>query len=284
MKKIIVPTDFSENAYAALLYTCKLYAYEEVQFTILHSFEAEMSQLTSRVDIGRSDEVLQKLMKSTTKEGERLLEKLKSDKIPTNHHYKFVATPYMLSREINEMIKNEGVSLVAMGSKGRTGLEEVLMGSTTEYITQTIQGCPLLIVPNDVNFVIPRFIAFATDFNDFMPVSGIKAMTRLVRHFGSEIIIVHVGEETDLNKKQLENYENYRNDLSEYDSQFVFVKKEKSVSNTLHRLIDEKNIDLIALIFHKHAFIKKLFREPVVTRVGQHRNVPTLVIPAAVTS
>lgn len=279
MKRILVPTDFSQNAYAALLYVSRLYAKESVLVSVLHSYEDEVSKLTSRIDVGRSDSVLDGLHADSEKDGAELIERIKQDVKSNGHEYEMISTPHSLSKAINGLIKDEGVDIVAVGSKGRTGAEDVLMGSNTIKITETIEGCPLLIVPYEVNFVIPVQIAFSTDYNEFYQLSRFKPITRLVRHYRSEINIVHVGSDSDLTEAQQENLEKFRIDLSEYDVDFHFVSKKGSISNTLHDFIDSRNIDFFSLIFHKHAFLKKLFREPVVSRVGKHKSVPTLVIP-----
>lgn len=279
MKRILVPTDFSNNAYSALVYASKLYAGESVQFTILHSFESQLSHLVSRVDVGRSDDMMSKLYKQSDEDGEMLLKKLKMDFQKDSHTYEVISTPSTLQKAINTLVSTEDVDLVVMGSKGRTGAEEVLMGSTTIKITETLVGCPLLIVPYEVYFTIPLEIAFSSDFNEFYSLSKLKPITRLVRHFRSKINIVSVGKESDLTMEQRENLERFIDDLSEYDTEFHFLSKNESISKTLHDFIDSRNIDLFSLIYHKHAFLKKLFREPVVSRVGKHSHVPTLVIP-----
>ena len=38
MKKILIPTDFSDNAYGALAYAAQLYAEEDCTFFLLHSY------------------------------------------------------------------------------------------------------------------------------------------------------------------------------------------------------------------------------------------------------
>lgn len=279
MKRILVPTDFSNSAYSALVYVSKLYAGESVHFTILHSFESEVSQLTSRIDVGRSDGVIEKLHNQTDKEGEKLIESIKNDVVKGSHTYEMVSTPTSITKSINKIVETEEIDLVVVGSKGRTSVEGLLMGSTTVAITDKLVGCPLLIVPHDVYFVVPLQIAFSSDYNEFYKLSKMKPITRLVRHYKSIIHIVHVGAEKDLNFVQQENLEKFRNDLSEYDVEFHFIPKSDKISSTLHNFIDSHNIDLFSLIYHKHAFIKKLFREPVVNRVGEHEHVPTLVIP-----
>ncbi len=279
MKNILVPTDFSNNAYAALFYVSKLFAEETTQITILHSFEDEVSKLTSRVDVGRSDVVIQELFKHSDEDGEKLLHKIKLDTENKSHTYEVISTPAPLTKTINKLVSTDGIDLVVVGSKGRTGAAEVLMGSTTTKIIQSLQGCPLLVVPQQVDFVIPANIAFSTDFLEFYQLSKLKPITRLVRHFRSQIHIVHVGLESELTPDQKQNLEHFRNDLSEYDVEFHFVPKVGNVSKTLHSFIDAKGMDLLALVYHKHAFVKALFREPVVSRVGKHTHVPTLVIP-----
>lgn len=279
MKNIIVPSDFSPNAYAALYYVSKLFAGEKVHIKILHSFEEEVSKLTSRVDTGRSDVIIGQLFEDSQKDGEKLLQKIKQDTNNPNHEYEMIPTPAPLTKAIDELIGSGDIDLVAVGSKGRTAATDVLMGSVTTKVIQTIQGCPLLVVPLRVEFVIPANIVYSTDFNDFYQLSKLKAITRLVRHFRSQIHILHVGAEKDLDSHQKQNLEQFRNDLSEYDSEFHFVPKNGNISNTIHHFIDSESMDLLALVYHKHTFIKALFREPVVSRVGRHTHVPTMVIP-----
>ncbi|PHR13171.1 MAG: hypothetical protein COA40_06635 [Aequorivita sp.] len=279
MKKILVPTDFSKNAYAALFYVTKLFSDEALQITILHSFGEEVGKLTSRVDIGRSDNIIEKLYRQSNEDGEQLVHKIKLDSSKVAHNFEVISTPATLSKTVNKLVSTEGIDLVVMGSKGRTGAEDVLVGSTTEKITKSLEGCPLLIVPREVDFVIPSNIAFATDYNDFYQLSKLRPIVRLVRQYNSTLHLVHVGSKSELDTNQQQNLEKYQNDLTEYNTQFHFISKGESISKTLHAFIDNNTMDLLALVYHKHAFLKQLFREPVVSRVGKHTHIPTLVIP-----
>ncbi|HAV54976.1 MAG TPA: hypothetical protein DCX41_08640 [Aequorivita sp.] len=279
MKKILVPTDFSKNAYAALFYATKLFSDEALQITILHSFGEEVGKLTSRVDIGRSENIIEKLYRQSDEDGQQLVHQITLDSSKVAHKFEVISTPATLSKTINKLVATEGIDLVVMGSKGRTGAEDVLVGSTTVKITKSLEGCPLLIVPREVDYVIPTNIAFATDFNDFYQLSKLRPIVRLVRQYNSNLHVVHVGAEGDLNVLQHQNLEHYKNDLTEYDTEFHFIPKKENISKTLHNFIDGRNMDLLALVYHKHAFLKQLFREPVVSRVGKHTHTPTLVIP-----
>lgn len=279
MKKILVPTDFSKNAYAALIYVSKLYEGAS-EITLLHSFSNEVDKLTSRVEIARTDAIIEDLYRQSEEDGKQLLQQLENDLIKKTHKYEVISTPAPLSKVINKLVETEAIDLVVMGSKGRTAAEDILVGSTTITITKNLQGCPLLIVPNDVDFVVPLNIAFATDFNEFHQLSKLKPITRLVRKYNSKIHILHVGNEGGLNTNQRQHMEHFLDDLSEYDVEIHFIPKKVSISKSIHKFMDDNYIDILSLVYHKHAFIKQLFREPVVNRVGKHEHKPTMVIPA----
>lgn len=236
--------------------------------------------MTSRVEIARTDAIIEELYRQSEEDGKQLLQQLENDLIKKTHKYEVISTPAPLSKVINKLVETEAIDLVVMGSKGRTAAEDILVGSTTITITKNLQGCPLLIVPNDVDFVVPLNIAFATDFNEFHQLSKLKPITRLVRKYNSKIHILHVGNEGGLNTNQRQHMEHFLDDLSEYDVEIHFIPKKVSISKSIHKFMDDNYIDILSLVYHKHAFIKQLFREPVVNRVGKHEHKPTMVIPA----
>ncbi len=280
MKKILVATDFSSNAYAALIYVSKLFKADDIEITLLHSFEDEANRLTSRVDVEKAGKIIDSLKMQSDEDGAALLDEIIADGLGNNHKFRMISTPIGLTTVVNKLVAEEGYNLVVMGSKGRTGVEEMLMGSTTILMTKNLQSCPLLIVPREIAFVLPLNIVFATDYMDFFPLSKLKPITQLVRHYRSVIHLLYVGSENDMQEVQLDNLEKFRLDLSEYDTEFHFIPKKDSVSKSIHHFLDDKSMDFLSLVYHKHTFIKQLFREPVVNRVGKHSSIPTLIIPA----
>ncbi|MBT8263814.1 MAG: universal stress protein, partial [Muriicola sp.] len=59
MRKIIVPTDFSENAFHALKYTCDIFKYERSEIYIMHTYADEVYQegnITDRASLEKHKE------------------------------------------------------------------------------------------------------------------------------------------------------------------------------------------------------------------------------------
>ena len=64
------------------------------------------------------------------------------------------------------------MDLIVMGTKGASGLKEVLFGSNTVHVIKNAK-CPVLAVPSEFVFESPREILFPSDyevsFNEKLP-------------------------------------------------------------------------------------------------------------------
>ncbi len=149
MKRILVPTDFSNNAYNALYYATRLFKNDACQFYILNTCDVEIPVLTSIIDTTHGDEQLRKESK------EKLTETFHSivrDTEDFNHFFETISTTKKLPEVIEETVMNKGIDLIVMGTKGATGAKGFFMGSNTSNIIQKIKCCPVLAVPDEFNF------------------------------------------------------------------------------------------------------------------------------------
>lgn len=279
MRKILIPTDFSENASDALYYAAKLFGGEKVEFIVIFSFENEASSLTSRVDIGKSEYVLDKLYDDSIEEGNSFIDKMKHKLGKTQSTFRFISTGMGIFRAVNKLIREEDIALTVMGTKGRTADENILMGSTTSIMITKIKGCPLLIIPSISKFEAPLKVGFATDFSSFYPLQEIPPINELILNFNSTLEILYVGEENNLSEEQLKTRVAFQKDLENLNVHFHYIKTLNSISESLANYTLENRVDLLILVNRKHNIFKKLFREAVIKRVGNKMEIPYLLLP-----
>ncbi len=279
MKKILLPTDFSENASDAFFYAAKLYGSAEVEFIVIYSFENEASNLTSRIDIGKSEKVLEKLYDDSNKEGTRFLEAIKQKLGETQSTFRFISTGMGIFRAVNKLIEEEGIELTVMGTKGRTADENILMGSTTSKMINKIKGSSLLIVPSIFKFEAPLSIGFATDFSSLVHLQEIASVRELLKNFNATLEVLYVGQEEKLSEQQLKIRSAFKNNLDQFKVHFYYLKTQESISKTLANHTLENRLDLLILANRKHNIINKIFREPVIKRVGNKMEIPYLLLP-----
>lgn len=281
MKHILVPTDFSENAYKALIYATKLFEKNPCTIHILHSIEAQASKLTSRVDIGKSEKVMDNLYDEADKKCEEVRQQLIKDTAGGLHKFDIISTAMSLPRAMNRICVQRDVDLVIMGTKGQTGAKEVFLGSNTENVIKRIKKIPVLAIPLQAEFSPLSKIAFATSFQRSFSPSNLNELIFLARLHKSNVEVLYVREGESLSSEQRENMDILLKHLSDIQVKVVWLEDESEKTKAIVDYIEREQVDMLSLIYYKHNIIKRLFRESVVKKIGRNPATPYLVIPAS---
>ena len=280
MKNILLPTDFSENAWNAIKYAIELYKKEECVFYILNTYTPSIANsrfMASTSSTVLSEDGVRLRSKSGLKE---VLRRIKSTFDYPNHSFKSISSFSLLIDEIKEIIEEHQIDLVVTGTKGASGLDEVFLGSTSVRIIKAVKNCPVLAIPQHFEFVTPNEIAFSTDFTRFYTQSELRPLLEMAHAFEATIRIVHVQHEimalTELQQFNLSMLRKYLKNVEHY---VHTVSALNSVSKTLEVFTKELDVHLLAMLNFQHSYMEKMTREPVIKRMAFHTQIPLLVIP-----
>ena len=280
MKNILIPTDFSENAWNATCYAIELFKNETCVFHLLNTYTPAIASsrfMAASIDGG----VLENGAQLGSKRGlQSVVDRIHKVYDNPKHSFKVSSSFSFLVDEIKETIEEQNIDLVVTGTKGASGLEEVFMGSNTVRIIKSVKHCPVLAVPQNFDFVTPNEIAFATDFNRFYTKSELQPLQDMAETFDATIRIVHVQYEIKaLTELQQFNLNMLRKYLGEVEHYVHTVSELNSISKTLEVFAEELDIHLLAMLNYQHSYMEKMTREPVIKRVAFHTQIPLLVIP-----
>lgn len=138
IRKIMVPTDFSEYSGAALNYAIFLARAFGAEVAVLHVLEPAIYGLDFSITHPEgSSDLKEELMKGI---GE-WVEKMRGLGISAEGHL-VTGNPFV---EVLKVAKNVKADLIVMGTHGRTGLAHVFMGSVAERVVEKAH-CPVLTV------------------------------------------------------------------------------------------------------------------------------------------
>ena len=273
-RKILIPTDFSDNSWSAIGYALKLYANEECTFFLLNSTTIKASTLSNL-----SNKLLEIMKDDAMKELLEIKDLVEINNENANHDFQIILSSEDLKKAIKNAIKEWNIDLIIMGTKGATGAKEFFFGSNTVHIIKSIKDCPVLVVPDEYDFVVPSQIAFPTDYNRYYDIKEIKPLMQLADLYNSKIRIVHINEEEELNDVQDYNLFELQSYLIEYENSFHWMPKYAKKAVEINDFIAELGIDILAMVNYKHSFIEKILREPVIKKIGFQPKIPFLVIP-----
>ena len=275
MKKILVPTDFSENAYNALRYGVNLFAEEECVFYILHTYTPALYNAEFMVYANLSLDEIYRI--NVNKSLSQVINRIKKEFPETQHSFKKLACFSLLQDEIKNQVKKKGIDLIIMGTQGVTGAAQILFGTQTIH---AIKGaiCPLLAIPAHAEFYHPSNLLFATDFEPDVTDDHLHIIKEIASRHNSKIHILHIMQDSPLNSDQEMNKQSLANSFKDMKHEF-HMKKNETVAEGILKFQKENYLDILVMVRHKHSFFQNLFFRPVVDKVGFHLTTPFLIIP-----
>ena len=160
MKRILVPTDFSEDAENALKVAAIIAKKNNCEIFLLHLLELP-HQMNDAVTGGRSIPEVMLFIKKANETLHKIKDQPYLNEIAVNASVQFERA---FSGILSFNKKNE-IDLIVMGSHGTSGIEEVLIGSNTEKVVR-LSEIPVLVIKKNIrNFKFNNFV-FASDFSE----------------------------------------------------------------------------------------------------------------------
>jgi nucleotide-binding universal stress UspA family protein len=185
MKRILIPIDFSVYSEEAVKVGAKIAKTNNCEIILLHMLELP-SQTTDVFSAGKSIPEIMYYKNQMIKNLDDLMdvEYLKGLNISKAFEFEKVAEGIIDSSQKNK------VDLIIMGSKGTSGLEELLIGSNTEKVVR-LSNIPVLVIKSAAkDFKTEKFV-FASDFSEETK-EPFKKVLEFTKFFNSELFLVMI--------------------------------------------------------------------------------------------
>lgn len=271
---VLIPTDFSDNAWNAAVYAMKLMAKEECTFYFLNAMNAKISAMSNM-----SKKFNEVLSENAFKELRSLKAMAEAAQHESKHEFEIVFSSENINGAINACIKKYNINLVVMGTKGATGAKEIFFGSNTVSMIFRMSLCPMMVIPEDYHFKTPTQIAFPTNYMRPYRAEDLKPLFTMVEMFGIRIRVVHIQQKSRLSAEQRNNYTLLKELLANYDHSFHSMPNYTSKTNEIFDFVEELDIDMLVMINYRHSILQRFTREPVIKNIGYRPAVPFMVIP-----
>jgi universal stress protein A len=159
LKSILVATDFSEPSAVALAYGRDFARSYSATLHLLHVLEDVMIRYSP--EIGMTSPVLQKNLESGARRDLDAL--VTDDDRATLKIVPVVLTSPTIPGGIVEFAKGQKIDLVIVGTHGRSGVKQFLMGSVAERVVR-MAPCPVLTVrERERDFIAPDALVSSAD-------------------------------------------------------------------------------------------------------------------------
>lgn len=264
IKEILHPTDFSPAAKNAFIFAREIARSSGATLHIMHSIEepynfspiSEAPNLSQRV--------------------KKLLNELEED-ISKDSKYKRLNIETCIQTggalyAIFEEVKNRDIDLIVMGTKGRTGLKKIILGSTTAEVVQR-SNVPVLAVPKEVEYDGFKQIIFTTDYQNG-DIEALKFITNFTELFDSNITVFHSSVENNFKNKI--TFRGFM-EVAKESIPFKSIDFGHDTTISFFEAISDKilngDVSLLAMTRYKQSF--SMFTK----KMSYYTTVPLLVLP-----
>lgn len=282
MNKILVPSDFSENAVNAFKYALHIASKQDATITTLHVYSLSVSSL----EMGTPPELMQSILENQeTREEEHYQEFTKKlHQQATAENLEHVAVNHKLIEGlvvdvIVQETKDSQPDLVILGTDGVDNLVDRLFGTTTSNVIEEVD-CAVLTVPADAVYHGIHRIAYATDFNS-EDVEALKEILEFAELFNATVHVVHVSEKdapTDEDQRRMEELEE-RFISNEEAGKIIFdLIRSDDVMEGIEKYLDSEAIDMLVMFKEKESFWERMFNPSLTKKIALYGQKPLLVL------
>ncbi|WP_318312800.1 universal stress protein [Flagellimonas crocea] len=267
MLQILVPTDFSNNAYNALYYAAKLFRDKECSFHIVH--------VCSREE-GPDGQEAQSVSK---KELDALVHRLNRDVGRNKKHIiKKVSLCSPMAKGVAGYALENKVDLAIIGNKGKEEKEHILFGNNAMQLVREITCCPVLIVPLEIDFKKIDKMAFATNFAKPIAEESINTIQFFCYLMDSIVVPMSIMENNKDNDA-VKNKTDFLKAIGERGAKEVILPVFKGKANTILEFVELWNIDMLCMIYYPHHFFLEFIGNGIIKELNTKLEVPFLILP-----
>jgi nucleotide-binding universal stress UspA family protein len=278
MKNILVPTDFSENAWNAIEYALQFFSESACNFYLLHVNTASISEDENLTYSANQQSDYELLVKPSKVRLQETLHQI-NESFPINPKHRFFTisdSNYMID-SIRKQVEEKHIDLIVMGTKGESCLKKLPIGSNAGNVITKVK-CTTIVVPENAKFVKPKEIAFPTDFSIFCKTKVLQPISDIMETHNAAVRVLHINRFGDALTDEQQRNKDYLNDYFEnYPHSFHFLTN-KHIEDAVQKFVDNREINMIAMLAKNLNYFHKILFHPTVKEISYYKDIPFLVL------
>jgi len=274
MKKILIPTDFSDTATNAFIHALEFAKIVKAELILLHTFEIPIydsqfypenyALIYDSIELGKFEMFKDEIPKLKAIAAERNLEN-----IVIKHRLRDGDLLYNLKNAVKE----DQADFVIMGTTGVSDWTKFFLGSNTNSVISGVE-VPVLCVPFEAKFKKIKTIGFTTRYRE-KDKNELRKVLNIAQKMDAKVKSLYVKtSDSDVDEITVKEWElEFANENVEF-----LVLPSDEVKETILDFILYKDIDVLTTITHKKSFFESLFDSDFTKKITKEVSIPVLVM------
>lgn len=270
MKKILVPTDFSEYAYYALKVAAQIAKKNDGEIILLHMLELP-HQAGDAIGSGHDIPEIMLFKNAAINRLEDLMNDECLDGLKVSEIIQFE----LAFNGIMDISKKNDVDLIVMGSHGASGFKEMFIGSNAEKVVR-FSDIPVLVLKREEEIFNVNHFVFASDFSDEVR-KPFQKVVEFANKFNAELHLVMINTPSSFKPTHIAN-EIMSNFVSNYSiNKFsTHIYNDTNVENGILNFANHVDANLIGMSTHGRRGLSHFFNGSISEDLVNHALRPVI--------
>lgn len=268
MNKILVPTDFSDTAYNALRFAGDMALQYDSEIHLLNCYQLPQGNSSVMID-------LQDILEQDSKKG--LMEQM-NNFLSEERYSKINVVIHSLFGYLNEctqnLIRNEGVDAVIMGTTGAETASNKYFGSNTSKLMKKL-NIPLFIVPKGSKLNFNEIVYSVAEEPSKYSTSSAFVKT-LAKKYDSKVHLCNVYKDKE-HMPALEDRNGFAHFFEGTNTDVHFIENQ-DVTEGILECSDVNDCGLVVMVRKHYGFFENLLHKSSTRKMAVYANKPLLVL------
>lgn len=271
MKKILVPTDFSEHAAYALKVAAQIARKNNAEIILLHMLELPHQGGDAGTGAGHDVPEIMLFKNRAIERLEDLMDEEYLDGIEVSEVIQFEKA----FDGVMKISKKNEVDFIVMGSHGASGFNEMFIGSNTEKVVR-YSDVPVLVIKNETDAFNADNFVFASDFSDEVKKPFAK-MLQFANAYNSHLHLVMINTPNSFKPtKTADKIMKAFISEFEYPNHSLHIYNDMNVEKGILNFSSSKKADIIGMCTHGRTGFAHFFNGSISEDLVNHAVKPVI--------
>ena len=270
MKKILVPTDFSDQAENALKVAAQLAKKHHCEIYLLHIIEMPLHKVDALSSYRDLPEAMY-FMRLAHNHFKTLIDKAYLKGLVIHENVEFQE----IFKGVFHTCKKHDIDLIIMGSHGISGFKELLIGSNTEKVVRTSE-VPVLVIKNEHPVFEVEAFVFASDFKkECEPAYKKATIFAKILNAQMHLLMVNTANKFMTTAKAEKRIHKFAKKL-DFKNYTVNIYNDDTIEKGVMNFSSSINADLIGMSTHGRQGISHFFNGSISEDLVNHAKRPVI--------
>lgn len=269
MLQFLIPIDFSDTSANTIRFAFELNKHFMAKLHVIHVFDLPFSA-TPEADTAIYE--YDSIRESFTERAWRFINDHRG-----SFHYDMEV--YVTSgghfQGVSAYAEEQGIDLIILGNKGKSGLSRLLYGSVTQNLIRK-SPCPALAIPGDRSWSPIQKMIACTDFSEPLTDKQCHFLKTFAERMEADLNFLHIQDKVEIAMPE--------DNLSKQKIRQAFGKDpvtapfERSIPQSIHQYVKSHGGDMIVTIPHRHSWLDHFLLGSETESISEHVKLPLLAL------